>query len=915
MKKVNGLLLGGAMALSFAGVIGATSATKDVKEVKADDAVLMIGTHDMIASPSFSSGGGTATYDSSTRTLTLTNFSYSGESYRYNSDSYTGFCVQGLTDLKIKLSGTNVIKGVYNINNEYAAVAGGVIWADTTISALDPTGEKPSLSFIAAQSTVMSQYRTAYGTYSYRSLSLSGIVFNSYTESATSLSNYGFYGSDSNKTLTITNCITRFEGSSSDGNSAGISTICALDVSGSTVSATGGNAKNSYGILIDSINCKKVAFTKSNIEAIARTATEESTGFAMQTRFSISKSNFVAIGESYGFKSKQSSTQSVTIGNDMKRFTLSGNVRAAAGNISLKNAYAGYGWENAAGTGDPSNINATPGGAVYIFKRISFGKITYTATACEAVTYDGDPHLMMSVTVSDPTSDYVVKYKKDGDTDYSISLPYESEVGEHTVYYQIEAKDYTTATGSVIFTINKMANSWTTNPVGATNLKYDGTAKSLLTTVAEATNGTISYTLDNVATDVSELKATLPGTYSIRVHCEPDEYHEPLADILVSVTIDPADIINPSVVVTSEPFNYDGQLHHPTLQTSGELVGGGSPTFTYSKTVDGEYTSDIPEEADAGEHTIYWKAEAENHTTATGSVVFEILKVDSSYEAEPTAKENLSFTGSSQELVNAGEAEGGVIMYRVGDEGDFSEDLPSEAEVGTYVVNYFIKGDQNHNDGEVKSVSVTIAEASKEQLIKSIENGDKLHDLIKDKYPEIDGALATALTEGKAVKDNAGALPKEIVDATNKINEACVSAVEKLVESIGEIKNDEQSKESIELARAAYESLSDEQKLLVPQKTLADLEAKEAEYKKAASSGLAWWAIALIVVACLAVVFALLYVLMFYVFHKWIKQDKKAVKVFKCGHKHGKARLFTKSLKVVYRFDEEVFKTKDEALK
>ncbi len=70
-----------------------------------------------------------------------------------------------------------------------------------------------------------------------------------------------------------------------------------------------------------------------------------------------------------------------------------------------------------------------------------------------------------------------------------------------------------------------------------------------------------------------------------------------------------------------------------------------------------------------------------------------------------------------------------------------------------------------------------------------------------------------------------------------------------------------------------------------------------------------------IAVACLVVFFVLLYVLMFYVFHKWIKQDNKAIKVFVCGHKHGKARLLTKSLKVMYRFDEEVFNTKEEALK
>ncbi len=1005
MKKIYGLLLGGAMALSFAGVIGATSATKDVKEVKADDAVLMIGSHDLIASPEFSSGGGTAKYDSSTRTLTLTNFSYDGEWYSYTSNSYTGFCVKGLTDLKIKLSGNNVIKGKCNIEDEYASVAGGVILADTTISALDPTGEKPSLSFVAAHSTVMSEYRNVYGTYCYDSLSLSGVVFNSYTESPAKYSNYGIYGSRTTETLTISNSITRFEASTSSdadyGFSAGLGALFGLDFSGSTIRAIGGNAKESNGIVIGTLNCPKININESNVESIGGTATNESTGFVMQSKLSISNSSFVATGETYGLKSKQSSTQTVTIGNDVKRFTLSGKVRAAASNIKLKNAYAGYGWENADGTGDPSVINVNTSGAIYNFKRISFGKISYTATASEAVAYDGNSHLMMSVTVSDPSDGYVVKYKKDGQTDYSESLPYESEVGTHTVYYQIEANGYTPVSGSVNFTINKASTSWTTLPVGAVGLKYDATEHNLLTTEAVASSGTVSYTLNGVTTAFSDLKATDAGTYTIIAHADVDDNHEPLNDIELHVEIEGADLLNVkhtvtgtkeyngeelipgfsraastyyddpiswlysltedgeytttiptftdagdhivywkvvapnhkpqggSVVFTITPANlsdvsvsvetsefvYDGQAKQLSVQTTGTTVDETAVTFKYSLNEDGGFETTLPTLTDAGEYTVYWKAEAANHNTVTGSFDVTINKAASSFKEEPSAIASLVYTGEPLELVEAGETDDGVIKYCVGDkEGTYSDAIPSGTEPGTYVVWYKVEGDSNHLDSEPKSVTVTIGENDKTSLNKAIENGDQLHDLIKDKNPELEQALATALSEGKTVRADATALPEDIADATAKINEACVSAVEKLVESIGEIKNDEQSKESIELARAAYELLSDEQKLLVPEKTLADLETKEAEYKKV-SSGLAWWAIALIAVACLAVVLALLYVLMFYVFHKWIKQDNKAIKVFKCGHKHGKARLFTKSLKVMYRFDEEVFKTKEEALK
>ena len=359
--------------------------------------------------------------------------------------------------------------------------------------------------------------------------------------------------------------------------------------------------------------------------------------------------------------------------------------------------------------------------------------------------------------------------------------------------------------------------------------------------------------------------------------------------------------------------DYDGQPHtiSVSVTTQGEF------TIKYGTSASDITLDEAPTYTDVKKneaaYEVFFKIEAEGYGSVVDSATVTLHKV-AAQNVTPTAKENLYYKGENLELLEECTSTEGTVQYSSTETGTYSANIPTGLEIGEYEIFYKVVGDGNHTDSEVKSMKVSILENDKTTLNKAIENGDKLHNLIKDKYPEIDAVLATALTEGKEVKDNTTALPKDITDATTKINEACVNAIQKLVESIGEIKNDEQSKESVELARAAYESLSEEQKLLIPQKTLADLEAKEAEYKKV-SSGLAWWAIALIVVACLAVVCAVAYVLMFYVFHKWIKQNKEAVKVFKCGHKHGKARLFTKSLKVMYRFDEEVFKTKEEALK
>ena len=81
------------------------------------------------------------------------------------------------------------------------------------------------------------------------------------------------------------------------------------------------------------------------------------------------------------------------------------------------------------------------------------------------------------------------------------------------------------------------------------------------------------------------------------------------------------------------------------------------------------------------------------------------------FSKEPTVKSDLTYTGEAQELINAGESEQGTVLYRLGDSGEFSEIIPTATEVGTYSVSYKIQADNNHVDSDVKTLSVSIAEA------------------------------------------------------------------------------------------------------------------------------------------------------------------------------------------------------------
>lgn len=82
-------------------------------------------------------------------------------------------------------------------------------------------------------------------------------------------------------------------------------------------------------------------------------------------------------------------------------------------------------------------------------------------------------------------------------------------------------------------------------------------------------------------------------------------------------------------------------------------------------------------------------------------------------------------------------------------------------------------------------------------------------------------------------------------------------------------------------------------------------------------TGIPGWAVALIVIGSLFLILGLAYFLLFFVFNKWIKANDQAVRVmrFALGSKDGKGRYLSFKFKFEYRDKEEVFSSKQDALK
>ena len=147
-------------------------------------------------------------------------------------------------------------------------------------------------------------------------------------------------------------------------------------------------------------------------------------------------------------------------------------------------------------------------------------------------------------------------------------------------------------------------------------------------------------------------------------------------------------------------FTYNGSAQAPTATATG-LVGSDACNVTVegAQTDAGSYTATV-----TGLSNDNYKLPADNTTTT-----FTIGKAASSVTKAPTAN-TLTYTGSAQALVTAGEASGGTMQYSL-DNQTFAETIPTGTEAGDYTVYYKVVGDKNHENAAGGQVFVTIAKA------------------------------------------------------------------------------------------------------------------------------------------------------------------------------------------------------------
>lgn len=203
----------------------------------------------------------------------------------------------------------------------------------------------------------------------------------------------------------------------------------------------------------------------------------------------------------------------------------------------------------------------------------------------------------------------------------------------------------------------------------------------------------------------------------------------------------------PTTVLDAEDVEYSGSVYNKAQIVKNEITdvtGAAASGITYVGQEDTEYAESANAPTSAGKYTA---------KVSVGGVTavkdFEITKAPS--DANVTFAEGLAYNGKNQYLVERTTTVGGTLMYRLSDAEEWQAGLVmlSKKGAGDYTIQYYVKGDANHNDSEVKTATVTIQQ--KELTVSGVTIQDKVYDgntnakVASDCTPAVNGLLEMTL--------------------------------------------------------------------------------------------------------------------------------------------------------------------------
>ncbi|MCD8015490.1 MAG: YDG domain-containing protein, partial [Lachnospiraceae bacterium] len=239
----------------------------------------------------------------------------------------------------------------------------------------------------------------------------------------------------------------------------------------------------------------------------------------------------------------------------------------------------------------------------------------------------GDEAFAMSATWTD-TANATATYASDNtdiatvDDDGTVTIV---GAGTATITVSVsESANYNSGSVEITLTVEKKDSTLTVAEV-AYEVTYGDDPFNLEVT---SEGGTVTYTSsdEDVATVDSDGNVTITGageaTITLSI-ADGDNYNG--TSKTVTVKVNEAALTDASVEQDGT-LTYDGTAQTAAVTASAATVDGTDDdvTFTYSTSENGEYSAAVPAFTDAGTYTVYYRAEAANHETVSGSFTVTI---------------------------------------------------------------------------------------------------------------------------------------------------------------------------------------------------------------------------------------------------------------------------------------------------
>ena len=348
-------------------------------------------------------------------------------------------------------------------------------------------------------------------------------------------------------------------------------------------------------------------------------------------------------------------------------------------------------------------------------------------TAQENLTYTGQAQAL--ITAGSVTSGGTMQYSLTENGTYSPDIPVGTDAGAYTVWYRVigDANHNDTEPASVAVSIG--TKRLTITGVTAASKPYDGTTDAGVpsvtfdgVTLTRDTDYTVTASFDDAGVGSGKnVTATVSLTGQAAKNYALEQSSFPTTANITKAAAPDFTKETALVIVNGHEKTYTVTLPTlPTLETHKEY---GAPTYELGeiKLNAGYYTGGAKVENGALTLPIQKNDVETTGPVGTVSVVIKstnyeditlTVNVNATNKLVPTVTaptaNALTYNGSEQALVTAGQTTGGTMLYRLGDS-EWSEHIPTAKNAGKYTVWYKVQGDAEYADVAEQNVTVTAA--------------------------------------------------------------------------------------------------------------------------------------------------------------------------------------------------------------